>query len=223
MNPNKILGLIAIAVFVPLILFLGWSLVRADDTGAVSPGTLADNNAVGTATWSDPSNAASSNNSYASLAIDGTTSHYLKATNFDFSAVPDGATIDGILVEIERHMSGADITDSAVRIVKADGTVGTTNKASGTGWVTTLNTYYSYGGASDVWGETWTASDIKDADFGVVLSVVSVIDFSNAFVDHIRITVYYTTAAAESETSKGVVIQNASIVVNNGSQRIYPQ
>jgi hypothetical protein len=37
------------------------------------------------------------------------TSHYLKATNFSFT-IPTGATINGILVEIEKKRSGTDAT-----------------------------------------------------------------------------------------------------------------
>ncbi len=58
--------------------------------------------------------------------------------------------------------------DSAVKIVKSDGSIGLTNKASVIAWTDTLG-YFSYGGASDLWGETWSPSDINDADFGVVL------------------------------------------------------
>lgn len=59
-------------------------------TETKSPGTLADDAAVGTVAWSNPSNAASSNDSYATASGAGGTTHYLKATNFGF-AIPAGA------------------------------------------------------------------------------------------------------------------------------------
>ena len=135
------------------------------DTGAKVPGTLASDNSHGSAAWTDPTNAASNNNTYATvtlltdveevkLVVGGTVtgdnrvadnaaalpgtetlldyggaavtwgasptaaqvkastfgcvlsvwdnflsiSEYLKATNFDFSVIPDGSTIDGIKV-----------------------------------------------------------------------------------------------------------------------------
>ena len=46
---------------------------------------------------------------------------------------------------------------------------------------------------ADLWGETWTAEDINDADFGVGFSVHRTA-LNNPAVDHIRITIYYTTA-----------------------------
>jgi len=72
------------------------------DTGAISPGTLADDAAVGAVAWTNPGNAASSDNAYAVFSTSGVQqSHYLKATNFGFS-IPAGATIDGVAVSIER-------------------------------------------------------------------------------------------------------------------------
>ena len=165
--------------------------------GPLSPGTLADDNAVGTLTWSNPSNAASSNDSHATIAFttNGEISHYLKATNFGF-AIPAGATINGIVVEIERKASnGTRITDNRVRIVKG-GTVGSTDKASATFWPTS-DTVASYGSSSDLWGETWTVSDINASNFGVVVAAdTSVTSAITASIDHIKITVHYTPAAS---------------------------
>lgn len=55
-----------------------------------------------------------------------------------------------------------------VKIVKADGSIGSTNKASDD-VTTTTPTDYNFGGASDLWSESWAAADINDVDFGVVV------------------------------------------------------
>jgi hypothetical protein len=92
------------------------------------------------------------------------------------------------------------LKDNSIKIVKANGTFGTENKAdTATNWPTT-DTYASYGGSSDLWSETWTPADINDVDFGVALSVVQAGDDYGvtASVDHIRITVYYTEAVADN-------------------------
>jgi len=139
------------------------------DTGYISPGTMADDSAVGSRTWSNPDNAKANDGSYASygIAYGPEYSHYLKATNFGFS-IPSGATIDGIKVEIEGK-TDADTAgnDYRVSIVKSDGTVGTTNKGNNT-MLESSDTYRTYGGATDLWGETWSDTDINDTDFGVV-------------------------------------------------------
>ena len=56
-------------------LLLVWSVVRADDTGAISPGTMADDATVGTVAWTNPDNAKVSDNVYATESI-GATTHY---------------------------------------------------------------------------------------------------------------------------------------------------
>lgn len=62
--------------------------------------------------------------------------------------------------------------EQEVKIVKANGSIGTQNKASLAAWGLIANPgYTSYGGAADLWGETWTAADINDPDFGVVINV----------------------------------------------------
>lgn len=166
--------------------------------GPNSPGTMADDDTVGTLEWADPDNAKVSDNI---MAIAGTTStkvtHYLKATNFVFG-IPVGSTIDGIIVEIERRPIGVgDVVDSEVKIIKG-GIVGSENKAKVGDWELGADIYYSYGAANDLWSENWTYADINDSGFGVVLSVSVEPAGGNpteADVDHIRITVYYTEMA----------------------------
>ena len=163
--------------------------------GPLSPGTIVDDATVGTVAWADPGNAAASDNIYSVASVAGTT-HYLKATNFGFT-VPTGATIDGIVVEIERKDTSDNPTcdkDNKVQIVKSDGSIGTTDKADLDTWWPLSDTYKTYGSSSDLWGESWTAADINDSDFGVVLQafMYSGIGTERASVDHIRITVYYT-------------------------------
>lgn len=62
-------------------------------------GTLADDSAVGTITWTTPENADDSDDTYATAAVG--TSHYLKATNYGFN-IPTSATITGVRVSVER-------------------------------------------------------------------------------------------------------------------------
>jgi len=158
-----------------------------------SPTVGADSNLVGTLKWSYPTSIYVSDNTRASTPRNSTgTTHYLKATDFGF-AIPAGATIDGILVEVETWGTAAGDVESEVRLVKADGSIGGTNKATGA-QIPTTETYVSYGGVSDLWGESWDADKINDADFGVVISDV-VGTGGRIYVDHIRISVYYTAAA----------------------------
>lgn len=180
--------------------------------GPNSTATGANDSSVGTVDWNNPGNVAANDNTYAGVKINsnGTTSHYLKATNAGFS-IPAGATINGIVVEVKKYTSvtysgDEKKIDNAVRIVKG-GTIGSTDRADGTTpWPnpTDPGTYVSYGSSSDLWGESWTPSDINASTFGFAISVKTSCSLcglslsDNVFIDHIRITVYYTPAATGS-------------------------
>jgi hypothetical protein len=195
-----------------------------------SSGTLANDAAVGTKSWSNPSYAASSNNSRAvSTGSQSTTdssqttySNYLKASNFAFN-IPATAHIVGIMVSIERQAQYSEANthtrDYQVSIVKADGSIGSANKAdTSTNWPTS-DAYKNYGGATDLWDETWTPADINDADFGAVLETrfysYNSPGAPDAQVDHISITVYYTEVSVShylKATNFGFAIPTGSAI-----------
>lgn len=174
-------------------------------SGPNSPGTAANDAAVGTLAWTSPGNCKTSNNTYTQcFGISGTQfSNYLKATNFGFS-IPGGATIDGILVEIERYASHNSASlfayDEVVKLVKNGTVVGTNLGVLVTKWATG-EAVFSYGGSSELWGTSWADSDINNTNFGVVLQV-EVNNWAKvniyAYVDHIKITVYYTGGGGSS-------------------------
>ena len=164
--------------------------------GPNSPGTMADDAGVGTNTWSNVDNAKVSDDSKASVLNEASEqSHYLKATNFGFS-IPSTATIDGIVVEVERSASGAgDTEDLNVRIVKDDA-IKTEEKAAAGAWPGT-DEIALYGGSTDKWNETWTPADINSPNFGAAISCEETEgkdDSDTGNIDHIRITVYFTEA-----------------------------
>lgn len=166
-------------------------------------GTGANVTGIGSASWSGSNNIGSDNGSNATVSKgspDGSlTSNYLRGTNFNF-AIPSNATIDGIQVSMNRYASansGLDyVQDNSVKLVKG-GVVTGNEKASAGNWSTTTSTVVNYGGASDLWGTTWTPSEINASNFGVVLSALVSRDNGTvtANVDYVSITVYYTIDA----------------------------
>lgn len=176
--------------------FIAW----ATDTAATSPGTMANDAAVGDTAWSSPDNAKTLNSVYTMISVStsNATSNYLKATNFGFS-ITAGSTINGILVQsYEDTGSTAGVTGTVVKIIKADASLGTTNKARGA-WADSP-AYYDYGANNDLWGESWTAENINDIDFGVAMAVSVVKYFNTAYIDHIKITITYTEGAGGGTT-----------------------
>lgn len=158
----------------------------------MSPGTIVDDATVGTIAWSNPNNAKVSDGVFTrSMGYPGPT-EYLMASNFGFT-IPIEATINGILVEVERKRSGitGSCRDTYVQIIKSDGAIGSENKAdTANEWVTTTM-YAPYGSSSDLWSESWVPNDINSTYFGVVFAINQVRDRYGS-VDHIRITVDYT-------------------------------
>lgn len=155
--------------------------------GPNNPATVVNDASVGAVNWSTPANVTTSDNAYATAAAGaGVETRLLKATNFLFG-LPAGAVVDGILAEWER--SGADGVDNVVRLVKGGAVVGT-NKPLPGAWPG-ADAYASYGGPTDLWGETWTDVDINAVDFGAALSA-TLTAAGSVKVDHVRITVYYS-------------------------------
>jgi hypothetical protein len=165
--------------------------------------TAADDASVGTIAWSDPSNALTHDDAYATASLGkNEVSHYLKVTNFGFS-VPDSATILGIVVEVDRYggsgPGGNQIADSSVKLVKG-GAIGGTEHSTIMVWPTAhTDAYQSYGTPSDLWGLTWSPADINDSGFGAVISAVkgSGTPTRTGYVDHMQITVYYDSNVNE--------------------------
>lgn len=160
-----------------------------------SPTVCASVASIGTVAWSSPTRAISSNNSYATASVDGTTTRFLRCTGYTF-AIPAGATINGITVSVERRSNSTangGSRDAAVRVVKA-GVIGTADRSTTTTY-TTADVIEAHGGATDLWGTTWTTADINTASFGAAFAATKANAAGAAHtvrVDHVRITVDYS-------------------------------
>lgn len=166
----------------------------------------------GVQNWTNPSNAGSSDNSYAYVNIEGSSgySYYLKLVNFGFS-IPTGSTIDGIEVKIEKYANissgSAYVTDSQLKLYKGGTLVGNDLSDIDTKWATS-ESVITYGGSSNLWGETWTAEDINASDFGVGFSAylaAAAKVFLFGYVDHITITVYYTAGGGGGSSTNALL------------------
>jgi hypothetical protein len=173
----------------------------ADTAGPNNPSTATNNTSIGSRSWSSVSNVylSDNQNATASSLTSSSVSNYLVATGFGF-AIPSGATITGIQVAVERRDGGVSsyryVRDNSIRIVKNGSITGTDFADTSTNWPTS-DGVATYGSASDLWGQTWTSSDINASNFGVAISVKGISSSSeNAMIDNITITVNYTVAPA---------------------------
>ena len=178
--------------------------------GANYAGTGADNSGVGTVAWTNPTNAqGTSNSTYATCNhTTNSVSHYLLVTNFGFTDPGDVSSIDGILAEILAYDNGRADGGSQVSTVKLvkGGTVSGNNKSDTFQWGASP-AYRSYGGAADLWGLTFTISDITASNFGMVLSNVGISGgLTGCGVDTVRITVYYTGTASGGLPARSLIM-----------------
>lgn len=165
--------------------------------GPNSPGTLASDSTLSGSTiaWTNPSNAAASDDSRATATVAAAEiTHYLKCTNFGFT-IPDGSTIDGIEVKVERHADaavGSDLQDHAIKLHDAVLGYQGANKAVAATW-DAMDTVATYGGAADTWSFSPTVSKVNQTGFGVGIGATNVgANPTTARIDHVTITITYT-------------------------------
>jgi hypothetical protein len=157
--------------------------------GPNSPGTAVDDASAGTNAWSNPGNCLSSNNVYASSALNDT--HYLLATNFGF-AIPAGMVIDGVLVEVEEKWTSNGSGTAHKCRLSAGGFIGTEkNRSIGQNGSESYFSFPASGAPTDPWGATLTTAIINGTDFGAGFRFTGTAPVT-VDVDHIRITVYYS-------------------------------
>lgn len=127
----------------------------------------------------------------------------LKAQGFAFTdangnALPPNTAITGITVTIQIKASvGSALQDFQICLIKPDGTTlvpgpNSTGKANSFP-LTTVSTLYSYGGANDLWGSSFTLADVLSANFGVAAKWqnLGVTTTNNVSVDFVGVTVTY--------------------------------
>ena len=155
-------------------------------SGPNSPGTVVNTSAAAYP-WSNPSNATTSNNSYATATpIFNNRSDFLDATNFGFS-IPTGAIISSISCDIESKSTVSSSNYTIFVYLIKGGSTQSTYKAQGHS--NTSDTYYTY--SPLLWDGSISASDINASNFGVRI-YTSIIEARTVSIDHVRVTITYT-------------------------------
>jgi len=143
--------------------------------------------------WTNPSNAFTEDNLCTYTNVDGEVNTY-NFINNPFS-IPLGAIIDGIEVRTKR--GGYDNDD--YYMIKLKDKNGVIREKTGTaqiadGGVCSGCKHETLGSPTDLWGGTWTATHINSTNFRLLLYYLKTGKANYFYVDHIEVTVYYTTA-----------------------------
>jgi len=173
-------------------------------TTQTGPNTTADDATVGSFAWNRTnSDLVADDGTESSVQLASSNiSHYLFCTNFGF-AVPTGATIVGLEVQILRRVDNVgvtypDITDYSIRLIRVGALITGDDKADVAVWGTAESWAY-YGDDSDLWGATLTPAIVNDTTFGVAVSLDATggITSAIAYIDQLIITITYTEPAPD--------------------------
>ena len=199
--------------------------VLANTTGEVYP-TLGES--VSEAPWSDnawttPTNIYSDDGNTANITsptfdTDDQT-YVLKATGFDFSAIPDNSTINGVTVRLNawyRSGQGSGSVDLCQLLDTAKAKVGTNQCATAVALTTTDTIIITKGSASDLWGNALTAAWVKDANFGVAIGILATAINADVDVDYVTIEIDYTPPAAQITLGTGTDPASATVAPESG-------
>lgn len=189
-----------------------------------NPAFTANSARVGGAEWYNISNATSDNDIYAkTYSVTTTPSDYLKLYGFGFN-IGTSANIQGITLKLKRlgdpSFNPTELRDDSIKLMKDGNAVGSNKADTGTAWTGT-ETEITYGGSSDLWGTTWTPTQINNnTGFGILISAVGTTSNAKfAWVDTATITITYTIPVAQTITGKGRV-QKTVTQTSDGKGRI---
>lgn len=160
-------------------------------TAAESP--WLDNN------WTTPGNVVAADGATANVTATSFDSpdqtYVLKAYGFDFSSIPNGSEIDGVICRVNafyRSGQGAGSLDLLQLLNASRAKVGTNQCATPVALTTNAATIISKGGATDKWGNALDAAWVKDPDFGVAIGILATQANADVDVDYVTLEVYYT-------------------------------
>jgi len=147
--------------------------------------------------WNNPLAISASDNQYAIGGMNpNETSGALIGYNFGFSV---SGTIKGISVSIEKHAtySGIELYTN-VYLGFWDGSNFTTkgSKYNDSFWNSSDETMI-LGSSSDLWGASWTPSDINSSQFAVKITIKNLDpnNFVQVYIDYVSVTITYTPPA----------------------------
>jgi len=171
-----------------VLLALAW-LLLVGPAQAASIANVGPTAATGTG-WTNPTRAYYSDNSRATSNV--AAQPELRITGFDFSSLADGVPIVGITVKVEGYHSSSTSTNRQYQVgmTKDGSTLAGTRKTDT--FLQNSESVRTLGGIADLWGTTWTTSDIKGTGFGILLRDANTTASGTFYIDSVTVSVEYT-------------------------------
>jgi len=162
------------------------------------PGTIVGNRtrAGSNFNWANPTNAGADDGNFA--LADGTgasqVSAGLAASNFDFSAIPAGAVVNGIEIRVgDFKERNGNAFWNWLRLILPDDTDGSVSRQASLASIDTAEQTSEVGGQDDVWSEAgFSRADVLDVDFGFVIACTLTTDTTECDVDFMQMRIHWT-------------------------------
>lgn len=121
----------------------------------------------------------------------------LKAYNFDFSSIPDGSTIDGVICVVNNYVSAGSASIDLLQLLNTSrAKVGTNQCATPVALTSSTTNLVTKGSSTDLWGNALTSAWVKNANFGVAIGNAATSTNADVEVDYVTLEVYYTPPPA---------------------------
>ena len=183
--------------FLLLVSFFSISYLNAQQSkGPISGGGFSNETLAGSnRSWVAVENAQGSDDQYSDFSNLNNASNsytdYIHVNKFQLD-IPLDAIITGIEISVERSDPNQNTADYSVRILKYDMVTGD-EKSTGDAYDAT-DTYKTFGGNGDLWGEVWTPDMINDNGFGIAISAQRINGNNgqtDGRIDDITVIIYY--------------------------------
>ncbi len=160
-------------------------------------------------TWVNPANIYGTGEASVTAATfdAGDQTYVLKAYGFDFSAIPDGAVIDGVICVVNARYATALASIDLMQLLDISRAKVGTNQCATPVALTTSAANYTKGSSTDLWGNDLTPAWLKDADFGVAIGCLAGGSGNNnvdVYIDSVTLEVYYHVPFTETLVSIGI-------------------
>lgn len=151
-------------------------------------------------TWANETNVFADDGQTASVTaatFDATDQTFvLKVSGFDFSAIPAGATINGVTARVNAWADSTSVFIDLAQLLDVSLAKVGTNLAlapdSDIALSTVVSVVYTIGGAANLWGNALDRTWVQDPEFGVALGGRADIANSQIFIDYVTLEIEYT-------------------------------
>jgi hypothetical protein len=216
---NKLARILAVVVITSLAMLGALPVGRTYADGPVIlsatnyPGTVSSVFYSCTVDWTNPDLVKQDDGHYADAYMSIQCSYTLQCSNFGFN-IPTDANITGVMLEVKRVRFGQYVKDWWVKLEKDNIRHPWTgdNKRTDTNWSGVWDwETHTYGSSADLWGVTWTPAEINDGNFSVHFAAGNgAMQGGVAYVDFIRVTVYYESPVEFADTALDTAMHTAT-------------